>query len=96
MTTKGRVASSIVGDLIICFFLGDIMNGYGSVPWSLRQLVAKGAPRRSLLRVAENQLLNSQNICFVGSILIDSRRLSTGISGAHPSPLTLKLQGKLS
>ena len=55
MNTKGWVASSILGDFIICSFLGDIMNGYDRLPWNLRQSVARGALRRSLLRVAENQ-----------------------------------------
>ena len=44
------------------------MNGYDRLPWAW-QSVARGAPRRSLLRVAENQGLNSQNVYFVGYIL---------------------------
>ena len=44
------------------------MHGYDRLPWSLRQSVARSAPRRSLLRVAENKLLNSRNISFVGYI----------------------------
>ena len=55
------VASSILGNFIICSFLGDIVNGHDRLPWSLRQSVARGAPRRSLLRAAENPTIQSRD-----------------------------------
>ena len=42
---QGWVASLILGDLIICSFLGDIMNSHDRLPWSFRQSVVRGAPR---------------------------------------------------
>ena len=58
---QGWVTSSILGDFILCIFLGDIMNGHVRFPWRLRQSVARGAPRRSLLIVTENPAVQSHD-----------------------------------